>query len=364
MTVTKLDMDRFRKVRALMTGGSTEGERAAAKARATEMARKAGMTLLDALSKLDTAPEATPANIFEGFDDWMEEKQPGYKAQKARERAEREDRYAARRAEILKEFGTVRAFLDATPLELLLLKAGKPFVTKRSSYEDVCGTTRQCAAEFAGARGHHFEVKNIDPRAVDAIRSAYLFPTSICGAFEELKQWDKLERDRAHFYDHQEYYFDLPIELRIELLREVMRHQPVTSWADMDARFHYKSYSWQQQWIDERAFEDAEWSRLFGDVQILRNLNLHNGGGGVQDGQADAHAGVAQSTAKRSGQPNVTTYGDNRRTNAAIRKAVLSMLDSHPELSDREISRRVGVSPQTVSNWRKRLASNPTRAAA
>lgn len=33
---------------------------------------------------------------------------------------------------------------------------------------------------------------------------------------------------------------------------------------------------------------------------------------------------------------------------------VLSMLDTHPELSEREIARRVGVSPQTVSTWRRK----------
>lgn len=35
------------------------------------------------------------------------------------------------------------------------------------------------------------------------------------------------------------------------------------------------------------------------------------------------------------------------------RNAVLSILDRKPELSDREIARRIGVSPQTVGNWRK-----------
>lgn len=40
------------------------------------------------------------------------------------------------------------------------------------------------------------------------------------------------------------------------------------------------------------------------------------------------------------------------------RKAVLSILNSEPELSDREIARRAGVSPQTVGNWRgKRKAA-------
>ncbi|WP_460020695.1 helix-turn-helix domain-containing protein [Magnetospira thiophila] len=46
------------------------------------------------------------------------------------------------------------------------------------------------------------------------------------------------------------------------------------------------------------------------------------------------------------------------RTNAEKREAVLEFLrdPEKSDLSDREIARQVGVSPQTVSNWRKRLA--------
>src|SRR5690606_21786081 len=69
---------------------------------------------------------------------------------------------------------------------------------------------------------------------------------------------------------HHEYYFDLPVELRIELLRDAMKNQPVQSWDDLEARFHYKSYSWEQQWVDAQDFDDPEWSRLFADIQILR----------------------------------------------------------------------------------------------
>lgn len=62
----------------------------------------------------------------------------------------------------------------------------------------------------------------------------------------------------------------------------------------------------------------------------------------------------------QGGQPYKATASERRnqsRSNADIRAAVLSMLDTKPELSDREISRRIGVSPQTVSNWRKRVSA-------
>lgn len=326
--MTILDTTKFRKVHALMQGGATEGERQAAKVQAGKIAARAGLSVDQAVSSLSTSPAAQPTSFFTGFDDWMEAREPGYKSKRERENAERQARYAARRAEILKEFGTIRAFMDPTPNEMLLLKAGKPFVTKRSSYVDVCGTRRKCASEFAGIAGQFFKLDDVDPNAIAAIKAALPFPACIRDAFEELKVWDRLNRDRAHFYDHHEYYFDLPIELRVELLRDVMRNHPVATWDDLEARFHYKAYDWQQQWIDDLKFEDPDWSRLFDDFRILR---------------ADAEA-----------SPPVQT---GHRTNADKRADVLSMLDSAPQLSDREIARRLGVSPQTVNTWRKKAAA-------
>lgn len=324
---SNLDIEKFRKVYALVTGGATDGERAAAKARASKIAERAGMTLSDAVSKLD-APK--PTNFFEGWDDWMEEKEPGYKAKKAQENATCQDRYASRRAEILQQFGTVKAALDPNAQEQLLMQAAMPFITKWHTFVDVCGTKRKVSSKFANISDNFFKLSDVDPEAIAAIKLAFSFPETICGAFDELKAWDALNRDRAHFYSHHEYYFDLPIELRVELLREVLRSQPVASWDDLETRFHYKSYAWQQQWIDERDFEDEEWARLFADIRILRSAVEPSAPEAIQTG---------------------------RRTNADKRAAILSMLDKQPELSDREISRRVGVSPQTVGNWRWRLNS-------
>ncbi len=346
MHASNLDIEKFRKIHAHVVRGASHGERENARRMAEAMAAKAGMTYQAAVSSLDAKPAAKPASFFDGFEDWMEEKEPGYKAKRAQENAERQDRYAARRAELLKQFGTIKAIFDPTDRERLLLQAGKQFVTKRRSYVDVCGTRRYFSDEFAGVHGTYFRLGDVDPAAIAAIKAAFPFPQTVAEAFEELRSWDKLEKDRAQFYDHHEFYFDLPIELRVELLRDVMRNQPVTSWEDLDARFHYKSYSWQQQWIDEREFEDAEWSRLFADVQILRARSATTP---TKSGQSDtpAHCGP--------GHDNPGAQSGHRTTSQK-RADVLSMLDAHPDLSSREIARRVGVSPQTVSNWRQRKA--------
>lgn len=56
------------------------------------------------------------------------------------------------------------------------------------------------------------------------------------------------------------------------------------------------------------------------------------------------------------------------RANAEKRADVLAILAAHPELSDREIARRAGVSPQTVNTHRRATAAaskceNPDRTA-
>ncbi|MFG1301929.1 hypothetical protein V5F49_19260 [Xanthobacter sp. V3C-3] len=50
-----------------------------------------------------------------------------------------------------------------------------------------------------------------------------------------------------------------------------------------------------------------------------------------------------------------TLVPPQERTMAQKQADVRRMLADHPELPDREIARRLYVSPQTVNTWRKRL---------
>jgi hypothetical protein len=113
-----LDIGKLRKLRELMERGATEGERQAAKAKAEKLASDAGLALSVALSRLDT-PQTGPTlrDMFAVFDDWMEGKEPGYKARKAAERTEKERRRLARCAELLREYGSEDAVFSPTPIE-------------------------------------------------------------------------------------------------------------------------------------------------------------------------------------------------------------------------------------------------------
>ena len=123
-----LDTGKLRKVRELMDRGATAGEQAAARAKAERLASDAGMTLQQALSTLDTSPKGpTIRDVFAGFDDWMEGKEPGYKARKAAERAEKERKRLTRCQELLRQYGSEDAVFAPTAIEQALRAALEPF---------------------------------------------------------------------------------------------------------------------------------------------------------------------------------------------------------------------------------------------
>lgn len=128
-TFEKLDKARLKKVKALMERGASDGERAAARSRAESMAAAAGLSLDEALSSLDADPAPKQRSFFDGFDDWMDGREPGYKAREAAKRAEREARNARSRAELLKRHGTEAALFARTEWEVLLDAAVASFAT-------------------------------------------------------------------------------------------------------------------------------------------------------------------------------------------------------------------------------------------
>lgn len=334
MTITagmsNLDAAKFRKVHALMTGGATAGERAAAKARAETMATRAGMSLKDAVSSLDAKVAAQPRNIFEGFDDWMEAKEPGWKAQKAAERADREADNAKKRARALAEHGSRRAILARTLREELLMAAAVPLAAESETWADEDGSVYLYLKliDGCGAGGYLWRLKDMTPAFILAVERAYPVPSNLSGILAEWRDWRKLQELRDLFTDSGEWNHYLEVQGRIVVLEDRLDRQPVASWSDMAARMEWWMVRIDREYSPSGEEERALHARIAGDHEILAGLGRD--GGDV----APVHSG--------------------RRTNADKRRDVLSMLEAHPDLSDREIARCVGVSPQTVNNWRKR----------
>ncbi|WP_022711068.1 hypothetical protein [Pseudochrobactrum sp. AO18b] len=323
-TASKLDIEKFRKVHALMTGGATEGERTAAKTSAEKMARRANMTLQQALSAIQETKAQASKGIFEGFDDWMEEKHPGFKAQKAREQTARDIRDNARRAEVLSDYGSEAALFSRNEQERLLDAAITPWVSSWRYWTDQDGTEYRYAEMLDGKSAHYWSVKDITPAIREVVTTAYPWPSNLDAALKEVQAWDRLRWDRGLF-SGGEYNHYAEVECRISLLEHALEQgQPAASWDDIQARFNWKRYEFERQWIDPTEREDAFMDRLEDDMKALHQLY---------------------------GNPPVQT---GHMTTSARRNAVLSILDIQPELSDREIARQTGVSPQTVGNLRKK----------
>ena len=321
---SKLDTEKFRKVHRLITAGATAGERGAAKARLEAMAKAAGITLDVALSSLDKPSTLEPTNFFAGFDDWMEKKEPGHKARETAKRAARNGREAFRRAEVLAAYGSERALFARNPEEAALEAAIVPLATWRY-WTDDDGVEHRYAEMLDGKKpvcgiwGH----ADITPAIREAVTGAYPWPSNLDAALLEVKVWEQLRLDRGLFCQPGEWPHYAEVECRISLLEhELNAGRPAASWADVQARFDWKRYEFERQWIEPTVRDDPFLDRLEGDIADL--------------------AGVAQSAQFR------------HRTSADKRAAVLAMLEEAPDLADREIARRVGVSPQTVGTWRRK----------
>jgi DNA-binding transcriptional ArsR family regulator len=334
-------MERFRKVHSYVTGGTTEGERSAARARAQAMAARAGMSLKEAVSKLDARTAASkPKNFMDGFGEWMEEQEPGWMAEDRRKRAERQERDNAQRAEIIRQYGSEKALFAPTKHEQLLRQAISPLVSVWDSWTDDDGTEYRYAKSIDGTKGDFYNVEQITPAIRLVVTCAYPWPSKLDGALKEVQAWDRLRLDRGLViggdYSSGEWEHYSEVDARITLLEHALNvGQPATSWDDVQARFDWKRYEWERQWIDPTGRDDPFLDRLEADVAALRR----------NDGLK------SEPVASGSQKNEFRTFG---RTNAEKRAAVMSMLDAHPELSDREIARRIGVSPQTVNSWRKK----------
>lgn len=314
-----LDLDKLRKVHGLMTGGATEGERAAARSRAEAIAEAAGMSLDSALSKLDAKSQQNPTDPFASFDDWMEAKRPGWHAEQAAWRVDQARRRQERQRRALEEFGNEEAVFVETEHERHLrvtlepLADWKKFANSSDTYID----------GYAG-----WTCRRPTPSLWAAIDAAYPLPHTVTVAWTEFQEWERLLDARCAF----DAYYDTPVWVRARqaALAAIMDTYSEPTPDGMRARFEWMDFHVKSETHRDPDEEAATLKALRLDFEMM-----------LMDFQ--------------SGQPSLRPT--SRRTNAQKRAAVLNMLAAHPELSDGEIARRCGVSRQNVSNHRKARAT-------
>jgi hypothetical protein len=269
------------------------------------------MTLNAALSKLD-APANGPTlmDMFAGFDDRMEEREPGYKARKAAERTEKERKRLARCKELLAQYGSEEAIFAETPVEVALREALAPLACKTRGFD----TYRDY---WSGKP---------TPAMWEAIESVCETPTTVQDALAEFMEWERLSNDR---YTFDEYHEDGPhIRARQDMLEYLMDTLETPTCEGILARLDWLAHT-QSLGHSRDSEKDEAW------LASMRR---------------DFEAFAATTKTKPDQKP---------ATQAQRAALVRDLINSGESLSDREIARRAHVSPQTVGNWRRRMADKP-----
>lgn len=320
-------LETFAKVRALHDGTNNPGEKEAARRQMQTLARKAGMTVEEAVSKLD-APKPKPnpqaqaaADMFNSFFNSPE---------MLAERAEREAKRRVKAAAIIDRFGSEDAVFADTPMEAALRQACEPLLGP--------GETWNTIYRLDGWDG--YGVSKMPASVRRAVSETWPLPATVTEAWAEFEATDALDRERSTVESH--YTPHGFAEARRYVVEDLLNTLPARSLADLRARL-----SWMEWWNLHETTPDVKEDRvrlttLRGDVERM--------GQRIRD--QDVQSGRTEGCS-RSEHPL-------RRTNADKRRDVLALLNAENSgiapLTDREIARRAGVSPTTVGTIRRSRA--------
>ncbi|MGI4808941.1 MAG: hypothetical protein ACRYF2_12650 [Janthinobacterium lividum] len=309
-TIDAKILGKLRKVWA-MRGSSYAGERNAAELRAAEIVAKFGYELHHVEQLLAT--NGGPVTAAREGD------------------RNRRRRSSSKRAAVIQRYGSEEAVLAWQPREKLLRQAVEhccTFKTDRPGW----------IASINGWRGNLLEKPS--RLATKLISMAYPLPRNITEARAEYDYWMSRNEDiRLIYAEHDddlchvgEEQLDLPAILRQDIVEELIATglQAISA-GEVLLRFRYMS---ELEHLDE--IQQA----LLRDVEYL--------------------AAAEMRAVVQNGQDTEGVWRNTKQRRSAI-EAMLSNVDTRL-LADREIARRLGVSPQTVGNIRRRLNGTATRA--
>lgn len=326
LVTAALDVDRFRKVQALARDGATVGERAAAAAHMNDMARRAGLSVEDAIRRCGAPAKADPA------------KEAEQAARRQWQSMRSNPKKVARRSRLVDLYGSeekaAKAIFADTPHEAALRQAVEPSRVRKA-------TTGWPIGSMMGWNGG--VISKLTPSILDAIQRAFPMPATVRGVWAEYCEWRDLESDR----DSINPYYEDPdfVRARMGLLEARLDNLPATSSDDVLARLDWMAHIHADGPYRD-VHDDMAWiATLRADVMRFMPSAQH---GAVQTGRADAANGVAPEGIQTGRAADPLRASDRRR-------ALLSVLDTveGAALSDREIARRFGVSPSTVGKLRR-----------
>jgi hypothetical protein len=346
-------LETFAKVRALHDRTDHPGERAAAASRMEVLARSAGMTLEEALFSLDRRAPQTQ-NFWEDL--YASPEQQAADAERLKKEAER-------RARVLSEVGSEDAVWRKTRSEISLGIACRGLLRSPTSENGPSDT-------LLGWNGGPFASLPILAR--EAVSRAYPLPLGVHEAWAELLGWEKLIDQRRAFCPV--YSADVRVLARIAILEQLLDTLPSVTMQDLQARL-----GWMQYVLDHHSNRSIDEDQvcltsLRSDIERLAVQSGHGvspaSTNAPEPNSATVQNGHGVSPARpNAAEPNPATVQNGQRgcyeqsthpvhrTSAEKRREVADLLSvAGPKgrpLTDRQIARRIGVSPTTVGNVRR-----------
>lgn len=247
---TALDLDLFAKIRRLHDSTTNAGEKAAAAARMSAIAQRAGITIEAAVSKLDSPKPGPSRNPFDELFNSPEAKA---------ERGEREQQRAVRRAAALAEYGDETGVFAESAWERRLRLACEPL------------------AEWHPEHGY---IRNLDGwsgpgtvvpgSVIAAVSGAYRLPHTVVEALAEYEFWEGVMDDRCAF--SRDYPGELWIDARRYVVEGLCDRLPAAGADDVQARL-----AWMRRLVDadiprSRLETTALIDRLIADISSMAGV--------------------------------------------------------------------------------------------
>lgn len=169
------------------------------------------------------------------------------------------------------------------------------------------------------------------PELRKAVLDAWPIPETVAGVWAEFAEAEKLSNDRNDLDDGNYDDFDF-IRARSYVLESLLDTMPARSFSDILARLSWMNH-----------LNDRGWSRdVREDAALLATLRAD-----IDRQASNVDTPIRSDTTVEAVHCGHATASDRRR-------AALSILDDlGTRLSDREIGRRVGISPTTVGKLRR-----------
>jgi len=319
-----LDVAKLAKVLALADSANA-GEAAVAVETARRMLAKEGKRLVDLIAGLDL-PQPTPAPAAEPP---TPRSQPPSPRDHSPPPPPRSGQAPLEAQVVINRYGSQEAALAPCSREKLLRAAvarwARPLEAPLERW------TRSLDGWTAASLPRH-----MPPDIRRAVETAYSLPTTIAGALAELEYWERREREIAALWsrlaqgDGAATYLDLPAHARAIVIRRLVEHglRAQTAQEALARAEYWRARNGRGSWVEAALLED------------LRHLaRLEN---------------TSEQSEEDQGKPT------HFRTASERREEVMRLVTDAATagLSDREIARRVGVSPQTVGNLRRRAGAS------